>query len=122
MLGSQTLQVAMPRCYFMPTNLHHTLGLAPFRRSGFKKATHDIHNKVQITLESGEAIDIQILVVLNHLDCVKVKTLSPGGYPAPIESHNIEKMTCLDTHRVRINEENLNHTLTVHEKGLHSSF
>ena len=46
-LGSRTFKVMITRCYVMPTNRHHTLGLALFRRAGYQKATHDIHNNAQ---------------------------------------------------------------------------
>ena len=103
----------------MLTNRHHTLGLGPFRRAGCKKAFHYMHNKVQTTLDGGEVIDILISVVLNHLDYAKVKIISPGGHPDPIEPHKTEYMACLDVHLVRMNEVTINHALTVHDKGLY---
>ena len=62
----------------MTTTRHHTLDLSPFRRASCKKAVHEMHNKVQITLDSGKVIYIPIPVVLNHLDYAKIKVLSPG--------------------------------------------
>ena len=121
-LGSRTFKVTITRCYVIPTNLHHDLGLAPFRRSGFQKVVHVMHNKVKITLGSGEIIGIPISVVLNHLDCATIKIISPGSLTVHSESHRIDQMVCMATHRVRMNEVTLNNALTVHEKGLHSSF
>ena len=112
-LGSRTFKVTITRCYVIPTNLHHDLGLAPFRRSGFQKVVHVMHNKVKITLDSWEIID---------LDHAKIKIISPGSLAAHSESHKIDQMVCVATHRARMNEVTLNDALTVHEKGLHSSF
>ena len=81
-----------------------------------------MHNKVQITLDGGEAIEIPISVMLSHLDHSKVKILSPSGHPASIESHNIEHTLCLAAHQARMNEVKLNHALKIHTTGLHSSF
>ena len=66
----------------MTTNLHHTLGLATFQREGFMKVVHNMHNKLHVTLDSGKVIDIPISVVLNHLDCTKIKILSSSGHKA----------------------------------------
>ena len=44
----------------MRTNRHHTLGLVPFYRTDYKKAVYNMHNKVHITLDSEEVIDIPI--------------------------------------------------------------
>ena len=63
----------------MTTNLRHTLGLATFQRAGFKKTVHDMHNKLHVTLDSGEIIEILISVVLNHLNYAKIKIISPSG-------------------------------------------
>ena len=103
----------------IPTNCHHTLGLAPFRRSGCKKAIHGMHNKVQITLDSYKLIGILISVVINHLDYAKIKILSPGGIKPHPESHSIDQMAYIATHKVRMNKVILNHALTVQEKVLH---
>ena len=81
-LGSWEFQATITRCYVMTTNRHHTLDLSPFRRASCKKTVHEMHNKVQITLDSGKVIYIQISVVLNHLDYVKIKILSPGRHDA----------------------------------------
>ena len=91
-LGSSKFKVKITRCYLMPTNRHHTLVLAPFQRAGFQKAAHDMHNKVQITLDSGEIIDIPILVVLDYLDHAKIEIISPGCHRAQSESHKIDQM------------------------------
>ena len=91
-IGSIKCQVTINRFYVMPTNLHKTLRLAPFYRAGCMKATHYVHNKVKITLDSGEVIDITISVVSNHLYYVKVNILSPGINPDPIDSHNVDHM------------------------------
>ena len=61
-------------------------------------------------------------MVLNHLDYAKIKIISPSGHIAHSESHRIDQMVCIATHRVRMNEVALNNTLTVHKKGFHSSF
>ena len=77
-----------------------------------------MHNKVNITLDSIEVIDIPILVVLNHLDYAKIKIISPGRHKAHSESHRIYQMVCIATHMMRMNEVSLNHALTVSEKVL----
>ena len=76
----------------MPTNRHNDLGLAPFSLYDCTKSVHDMHNKVQITLESEKSIDIAILVVLIYLDYTKIKILSPGGIKPHPESHIIDQM------------------------------
>ena len=119
-LGSWTFQATTTRCYVMTSNRYCTLGLAPFRWADYKKAVHDMHNRVQNTLDSGEVIESPISVVLNHLDYTKIKILPPGMRAVHLESHRIDQMVFIAAHRVRMNEVALNHTLTVHEKGLHS--
>ena len=121
-LGSRSFKATITRCYVMITNRHHTLGLDPFRRTGCQKVVHNMHNKVKITLDSGEIIDIPISVVLNHLNYAKIKIISPGSLTSQSESSKIEQMVCVATHSVRMNEVALNNTLTVHKKGFHSSF
>ena len=113
---SRTFQVTITRCYVIPTNRHYDLGLDPFRRAGCKKVVHEMHNKVQITLDSSNVIDFLISVVLNHLDYSKIKILSPGVDQVHVESHRIDHMVCVATYLVRMNEVDLNHALTVHEK------
>ena len=81
-----------------------------------------MRNKVQITLDSVEIIDIPISVVLNHLDHTKINIFSPSSLTAQSESHIIDQMVCVATHVVRMNEVALNNSLKVHEKGLYSSF
>ena len=71
--GSRTFKVTITRCCVIPTNRHHTLDLVPFRRVGCQKAVHTMHNKVQLTLDSGDMIDVPISVVLNHMDCAKIR-------------------------------------------------
>ena len=76
----------------MPTNSHHALGLALFRRDSCKKVVHDMHNKVQITLESNKVIEIPISVMLNHLDYAKIKILSPDEIKSHPGSHSVDQM------------------------------
>ena len=77
-MGSMTFQVTMTRCCVTFTNLYHTFSLAPFRRAGRKKTVHYMNNKVQITLDDVEVVEIPISVALNHLDYSKFKILSQG--------------------------------------------
>ena len=73
----------------MPTNLYYNFGFAPFRRAGCKKSTYGMRNKVQITLDGRDIVDIPISFIFNHLDCINVKIISPDRNLIPIESHNI---------------------------------
>ena len=81
-IGSRSFKVTIARWCSMPTNYRHTLVLAPFRREGCNKATHSMHNKLQITLESEEVIGILISIVLNHLDHAKFN-IFPGRMSSP---------------------------------------
>ena len=65
-------------CYVMPSNNHHTLGLAPFKKAGCSKAIHNMHEKVEFHLENGEINILPVTVVSNLLDYVTLKIILPA--------------------------------------------
>lgn len=105
----------------MPLNKHHALGLAPFKKAGCSKAIHSVHEYVEFHLENGRIKRLPISIISNALDNVTLEIIPPPDY-----QHNIDKNAAdfiiPETNKVRLNETTLNHALTAHEMGSHSSF
>lgn len=114
-------RIIIQKTYVMPSNKHHTLGLTPFKKAGCTRAIHSMHEYLEFHLDNGQIANIPITLINNSLDYVTLKIIPPQSYDANNEL-NDQVDVIPESNLVRLTEITMNHALTVHEKGLHSSF
>ena len=74
---------------------------------------------VTIDLEDKDQVNIPVSLIRNTLDYVRVKIIKPSSSDALLNNYHDPIPVCL---RATMTASSLNQALTVHEKGLHSSF
>ena len=69
--------IIIERFYVMPSNKHHTLGLAPFKKSGCTKAIHIMYEHVEFHFDNATKSTMPITLISNSLDYVSLEIMPP---------------------------------------------
>ena len=103
----------------MSSNDHNTFGLSPFLLHSCHQVPHVMNEQVIINLEDADQVILSVSLIKNTLDYVRV-TIVQTSSDDDLTNINIDPI--LVCHRVTMKASSLNQALTIHEKGLHSSF
>ena len=76
-INDMRCRIIAHKCYVMPLNNHHALGLAPFKKAGCSKTIHDMHKQVEFHLENGQIKESPITIISNSLDYAALEIVPP---------------------------------------------
>ena len=116
---TKTILLTIKQDCVMPSNDHNTFGLSPFLLHGCHQVSHVMNQRVTIDLEDTDKVIIPVSLIKNTLDYARVTIIQPSS-DNDLPNINIDPIpVCLCA---TMTASSLNQALTMHEKGLHSSF